>query len=132
MENGLSEDSLPQPSRPGRILVLVAAGQFGRTAAEGVRAAGGGVGRRARGHATADVAPGTEPIEVDARDTEVVIEAARGADVVLHALSLPYTHWWAAALPLAESAIAAARASGATLVFPGNLFIYGAGIPAVV
>lgn len=132
MENGLPEDSLPQPSRTGRILVLGAAGQLGRTAAEAFRAAGWQVASLVRGHATADVAPGTEPIEVDARDTEAVIEAARGADVVLHALNLPYTHWWAAALPLTESAIAAARAHGATLVFPGNLFIYGAGIPAVV
>ncbi len=35
-------------------------------------------------------------------------------------------------MPLAEAAIAAARVSGATLVFPGNLFIYGAGIPAII
>jgi nucleoside-diphosphate-sugar epimerase len=132
MENRLPEDSLPQPSRTGRILVLGAAGQLGRTAAQVFRTADWQVASLVRGHATADVAPGTEVIEVDARDTDGVIEAARGADVILHALNVPYTHWWAAALPLAESAIAAARASGATLVFPGNLFIYGAGIPAIV
>jgi nucleoside-diphosphate-sugar epimerase len=61
-----------------------------------------------------------------------VIEAARGADVVLHALNVPYTQWSAAALPLAETAIAAARENGATLVFPGNLYAYGAGIPDIV
>ena len=85
-----------------------------------------------RGRSAADVEPGTELIEADARDTEAVIEAARGADVVLHALNPPYTQWSMAALPLAEAAIEAARESGATLVFPGNLYIYGAAIPAIV
>jgi nucleoside-diphosphate-sugar epimerase len=132
MENGLPDDSSPQPSRTGRILVLGAAGQLGRTAAQTYRAAGWQVASLVRGHATADVAPGTEVVEVDARDADGVIEAARGADVVLHALNVPYTQWWAAAMPLAEAAIAAARVSGATLVFPGNLFIYGAGIPAII
>jgi nucleoside-diphosphate-sugar epimerase len=132
MENGLPEDSLPQPSRAGRILVLGASGQLGRAAAEAFRAAEWEVASLARGRAPADLAPGTEPIDADARDTEAVIEAARGADVVLHALNVPYTQWSAVALELAEAAIAAARENGATLVFPGNLYIYGAGIPAIV
>jgi nucleoside-diphosphate-sugar epimerase len=132
MENGLPEDSLPQASRVGRILVLGAAGQLGRAAAEAFHAGGWDVASLVRGQASTDVEPGTEPIEVDARDTEAVIEAARGADVVLHALNVPYTQWAAAALPLAETAIAAARQNGATLVFPGNLYAYGAGIPGIV
>jgi nucleoside-diphosphate-sugar epimerase len=129
-QDRLPEDRLPQAS--GRILVLGAAGQLGRAAAEAFHAAGWNVASLVRGHSSADVAPGTEGIEVDARDTEGVIEAARGADVVLHALNVPYTQWAAAALPLAETAIAAARENGATLVFPGNLYVYGAGIPAIV
>jgi nucleoside-diphosphate-sugar epimerase len=132
MENGLPDDSVPQPARAGRILVLGAAGQLGRAASDAFHAAGWEVASLARGHAAADVAQGTELVAVDARDTEAVIDAARGADVILHALNVPFTQWSAAAMPLAESAIAAARVSGATLVFPGNLFIYGAGIPAIV
>ena len=132
MENRLPEDSLPQASRTGRILVLGAAGQLGRAAAQAFHAAGWEVASLVRGRAAADVEPGTEPIEVDARDTKAVIEAARSADVVLHALNVPYTQWAAAALPLAEAAIAAARESGATLVFPGNLYVYGTGIPSIV
>jgi nucleoside-diphosphate-sugar epimerase len=128
----LSDDGLPQPSSTGRILVLGAAGQLGRAAAEAFRAGGWQVASLVRGRAASEAAPGTELIEVDARDTRAVIEAAHGADVVLHALNVPFTRWSAAALPLAETAIAAARESGATLVFPGNLYIYGAGIPAIV
>jgi nucleoside-diphosphate-sugar epimerase len=132
MENGLSADSLPQASRVGRILVLGAAGQLGRAAAAAFRVAGWQVASLVRGHASAAIAPGTELVEVDARDTGAVIAAARGAEVVLHALNVPYTQWSMVALPLAETAIAAAGENGATLVFPGNLYIYGAGIPAIV
>jgi nucleoside-diphosphate-sugar epimerase len=115
-----------------RILVLGAAGQLGRAAAQAFRAAGWSVASLVRGRAGSAIAPGTELIEVDARDTAAVIEAARGADVVLNALNVPFTQWAAAAMPLAETAIAAARENGATLVFPGNLYAYGAKIPAIV
>jgi nucleoside-diphosphate-sugar epimerase len=131
-ENRLPEESSPQASRASRILVLGAAGQLGRAAAQTFHAAGWEVASLVRGRSAADVEPGTELIEVDARDSQAVIEAARGADVVLPALNPPYTQWSAAALPLAEAAIAAARENGATLVFPGNLMSYGAGIAAIV
>jgi nucleoside-diphosphate-sugar epimerase len=84
-----------------------------------------------RGSAGRAIAPGTL-IEADARDTAAVIEAARGADVVLNALNVPFTQWATAAMPLAETAIAAARENGATLVFPGNLYVHGGKIPAIV
>ena len=70
-----------------------------------------------------------EIVEVDARDTESVAEAAHGMDVILHALNPPYTHWPTQVPVLAEAAIAAARASDATLVLPGNLYNYGAAMP---
>jgi nucleoside-diphosphate-sugar epimerase len=121
-------DSLPQP----RILVLGAAGQLGRAAALAFRTAGWSVASLVRGTSRSAIAPGTELIEVDARDGAAVIEAARGADVVLNALNVPFTQWATAAMPLAETAIAAARENGATLVFPGNLYVYGARLPAIV
>jgi nucleoside-diphosphate-sugar epimerase len=121
-------DSLPHP----RILVLGAAGQLGRAAAQAFHAAGWNVASLVRGNAGSAIAPGTELVEVDARDTAAVIEAARGADVVLNALNVPFTQWATSAIPLAETSIAAARENGATLVFPGNLYVYGAGIPAIV
>jgi nucleoside-diphosphate-sugar epimerase len=121
-------DSLPHP----RILVLGAAGQLGRAAAQAFYAGGWNVTSLVRGNAGSAIAPGTELVEVDARDTAAVIEAARGADVVLNALNVPFTQWATSAIPLAETSIAAARENGATLVFPGNLYVYGAGIPAIV
>src|SRR5258708_4299896 len=116
----------------GRIVVLGGAGRLGRAAGQAFKSAGWQVASLVRGSAAGSAAPGTEIIEVDARDGEAVIAAASGADVVLHALNVPYADWerLPAAPALADTAIAAARESRATLIFPGNLYNYGAGMPA--
>ena len=116
----------------GRILVLGAAGRVGRRAAETFRDAGWEVASLVRGASAEHAAPGTQVVEVDARDAESVADAARGMDVVLHALNPPYTEWAMQVPLLAEAAIAAARASNATLVLPGNVYNYGADMPAVL
>ncbi len=115
-----------------RILILGAAGRIGRTAAEAFRDAGWEVASLVRGASADRVASGTQVIEVDARDTESVAEAAQGMDVILHALNPPYTEWPTLVPQLAESAIAAARASGATLVLPGNVYNYGTDMPPAI
>jgi nucleoside-diphosphate-sugar epimerase len=115
-----------------RILILGAAGRIGRTAAEAFRDAGWEVSSLVRGKSADRVAPGTQVVEVDARDTESVAEAAQGMDVILHALNPPYTEWPTLVPQLAEAAIAAARASGATLVLPGNVYNYGTDMPPVI
>src|SRR5262245_12063642 len=117
---------------PGRILVLGAAGRLGRIAAEAFRDSGWTVASLTRGRSIRSVAPGTEPVEADARNADAVVAAARGADVILDALNPPYTHWSRLTLPLTDVAIAAARAAGATLIFPGNLYNYGRAMPAVI
>jgi nucleoside-diphosphate-sugar epimerase len=116
----------------GSILVLGAAGHLGRAAAEAFRDAGWEVASLVRGASAAGAAPGTRIIEVDARDSASVAEAARGVDVVLHALSPPYAEWPALVPAFGETAIAAARAANATLVLPGSLYNYGPDMPSVV
>ena len=69
---------------------------------------------------------------IETNDRAVAVKEARGTDIVLHALNAPYTGWAQHALPLAYSAIEAAEQSGATLIFPGNVYNYGAGMPAVL
>ena len=46
-------------------------------------------------------------------------------DVVVHAANVPYPEWPRFVPLFAENALAAAEASGATLVFPGNVYVYG-------
>jgi nucleoside-diphosphate-sugar epimerase len=115
-----------------RVLVLGANGRFGHTAAAAFRKAGWEVASLVRPGTSDGVAAGTKPVEVDALDHAAVSAAARGCDVVLHALNPPYTQWSRLALPLAYSAITAAEAAGATLIFPGNLYNYGKGLPSVI
>jgi nucleoside-diphosphate-sugar epimerase len=116
----------------GRILILGAAGRLGRTAAEAFRDGGWTVVSLVR-PGRARLAPaGTQIVELDALDHAALGKAARGADVVLHALNPPYTEWSRLALPLAYSAISAAETSGATLLFPANLYNFGSPLPPVI
>jgi len=114
----------------GRILILGAAGRMGRAAAQAFRDAGWSVTSLVRGTSAGRAVAGTRIVEVDAGDIESVAEAAAGMEVVLHALNPPYIQWAAQVPRLAEAAIAAARAAGATLVLPGNVYGFGAGMPA--
>lgn len=59
----------------------------------------------------------------DVMNARQTLSAARGCDLIVHAVNPPgYRHWREQALPMLENVIAAARASGATLVFPGNVY----------
>jgi nucleoside-diphosphate-sugar epimerase len=51
-------------------------------------------------------------------------------DLVVHALNPIYTRWEAELLPLARQGMAVAEALGATFLLPGNVYQYGAGMPA--
>ncbi|WP_226781996.1 epimerase [Oceaniglobus trochenteri] len=97
----------------GRVLILGATGRFGRHAAEAFWNAGWRVGLfdRAGGDLEAQ---------------------ARGQDVIVNGWNPPYQHW-ARDLPgLTERVIAAARVSGARVVIPGNVYVYGPKAPPVL
>src|SRR5262249_22797680 len=115
-----------------RVLVLGAAGRLGHTAAEAFRDAGWTVVSLVRPGSGARAPIDTEVVEVHALDHAAVGAAARGADIVLHALNPSYTDWSRLALPLAYSAITAAETARATLLFPGNLYNYGSPLPPVI
>src|SRR5258706_3558122 len=102
------------PGMKGRIVVLGGAGRLGRAAAEAFKSAGWQVASLVRGSSAGSAAPGTEIIEVDARDAQSVIAATRGADVVLDALNVPYADWERLAPARNHSSLAAALARRAT------------------
>jgi nucleoside-diphosphate-sugar epimerase len=112
-----------------RILVLGAAGRLGHAAAQAFRDGGWTVASLVRLGGARRAPAGTEIVELDALDHVAVAKAGRGADVVLHALNPPYTEWSRLALPLAYSAIGT---SGATLLFPANLYNFGSPLPPVI
>lgn len=62
----------------------------------------------------------------DAMQAGDVVAAAKGARVIVHAVNPPgYRNWRGLALPMLESTLAAARASGARIVLPGNVYNFG-------
>jgi nucleoside-diphosphate-sugar epimerase len=62
----------------------------------------------------------------DAMRADEVIAAARGAALIVHAVNPPgYRNWGKLVLPMLDSTIAAARASGARILLPGTIYNYG-------
>ncbi|MCU0832420.1 MAG: hypothetical protein MUC58_13090 [Rhizobiaceae bacterium] len=74
--------------------------------------------------------PGDHPydrvIMADALNKAALAEAASGAKLVIHAANPPYARWKYEAVPMLEAAIAAAQSASATLMFPGNIYNFGA------
>jgi nucleoside-diphosphate-sugar epimerase len=114
------------------ILVLGAAGNVGRAVAEAFRDAGWTVRAQVRPGGADRLPAGVEPVEADGADGGALAAAGRGVDVVFHGLNPPYTRWESAMMPLAESAIAAAAENRALLILPGNVYVFGAGMPQVL
>ena len=73
-----------------------------------------------------------EPLICDARERLALMRGVRGVDVVVNALNPPYTQWDKNALELGANAIAAARAAGSLLLFPGNIYNFGNQLPATL
>lgn len=67
-----------------------------------------------------------EWVKGDALNADDVLAAAKGVSLVVHAANPPgYKNWKGTALPMLESSIAAARAAGVRLVFPGTVYNFG-------
>lgn len=91
---------------PQTVLILGASGLFGSHAASAFQSAGWTVRPYQRG---TDMA-----------------RAAMGADVIVNGLNPPNYHNWAQLIPqLTAQVIAAAKASGATILVAGNVYPYG-------
>lgn len=69
---------------------------------------------------------GLEWVKGDAMVEPEVVAAAAGAEIVVHGANPPgYKNWAGLQLPMLKSSIAAARAAGARILFPGTVYNYG-------
>ncbi len=110
-------------------LVIGATGSFGGHAAAALIHHGWTVRALARDPAAARAKAGPRmPIEWIAGDCMNggdVARAAAGASVIVHAANPPgYKNWQGLVLPMLAATIAAAQASGARIVLPGNVYNY--------
>jgi nucleoside-diphosphate-sugar epimerase len=120
------------------VLILGARGRFGRAAAQAFGDAGWRVLAQIRPNSKA---PAEHPLHgrahwvaADPNDLDTLVAQARGACVVVNALNPTYTTkaWQAQGMPLMDASIAVSRALRATLMFPGNVYNFGAGMPDVL
>jgi len=118
------------PSRSSQtVLVLGARGRFGRAAVAAFSQAGWQVRAFVSSGRQPERAFRGETINGDAFDPGDVVAAANGANVIVHALNPPYPRWRRDLPRLTKSVLATAHASGATVMIPGNVYNYGAGMP---
>jgi nucleoside-diphosphate-sugar epimerase len=109
-------------------LVLGATGSIGGEVARALLAKGWRVrGLNRNLQSAKDRGPaGVEWIAGDAMIAADVIRAAEGVSVIFHGTSPPgYTNWAKLVPTMLNATIAAAKASGARIVFPGNVYNYG-------
>jgi len=108
-------------------LVLGASGGIGGEVARQLRDAGWQVRALKRGiEPDAATKDGFEWHQGDAMNRADVLRCAAGCAVIVHAVNPPgYQRWAELVLPMLDNTIAAARASGATVVLPGTVYNFG-------
>lgn len=115
----------------GTALILGANGKFGRAAIHAFALNGWDV-RAATRDGQGASAPRTTRIACDVMDRAAVIAAAKGADVIVHAVNPPYPDWSRVMPVQTANIIAAGLASGATVMIPANVYPFGANADEVL
>jgi nucleoside-diphosphate-sugar epimerase len=92
------------------VLILGATGRFGRNAVGAFRNAGW-------------------TVRIFDRTADRLEQASQGADVIVNAWNPPYPDWQAQLPRLTQQVISAAGNTGATVILPGNVYVFGADTP---
>ncbi|MEQ1804769.1 MAG: NAD-dependent epimerase/dehydratase family protein [Burkholderiaceae bacterium] len=113
------------------VLILGANGRLGHAAVRAFASAGWGVLAQAR-RAPASLPVGARYLATPLEDGVGLSAAAAGARAVVYAVNQPYPQWAKHALPQARQGMDVAQRLGATFMFPGNVYNFGAGMPALL
>jgi len=115
------------------VLVIGATGGIGGAAAQAFARRGWHVRALHRQPASVKEPRGYEWVRGDAMNTADVVVAAEGTRFILHGANPPkYTNWPALVPVMLESSIAAAKSSGARLLFPGSIYNFPPDGPLVL
>lgn len=118
-------------------LILGATGGFGGEMAKALHAHGWQIralnrNPKAAARQLADM-PFIDWLKGDAMRASDVRAAAEGVDVIVHGVNPPgYRNWAGTVVPMLDNTIAAAKAVGARIAFPGTVYNYGSdAFPAI-
>lgn len=114
------------------VLVLGAKGRLGKAAVEAFAAAGWRVIAQARSASHDKPGQNMEFLQCDVLDTTRILAAVPRVDVVVHAVNPDYTRWDSLLPPTTDAVIRIATATRALLMVPGNVYNFGADLPAVL
>ena len=112
------------------VLVVGANGRMGRWAVRGFAEAGWRVRAFVRPGSAERVEAGVQVVEGDAFDPDAVTKAAAAVSVIVNAVNPPYDRWADDIPKITTAILTAARTHGATIMLPGNVYNYGAQMPA--
>jgi nucleoside-diphosphate-sugar epimerase len=113
-------------SNPRTALVIGATGGSGGEIAAALLRRGWKVRALVRDTKRPDLATNIEWHAGDAMNAANVAQAARGVEIIVHAVNPPgYRNWGKLVLPMIDNTIAAARSSGARIVLPGTVYNFG-------
>ncbi len=129
-----AHQTIPANREPHRrkVLILGANGRFGLAAAQAFAAAGWIVLAQVRRTPAPGMPGGARCLFTPVDDVGGIVAAAAGAEVVVHALNPAYTRWATELLPMARRGMDIAERLGARFALPGNVYNFGAGMPAVL
>jgi nucleoside-diphosphate-sugar epimerase len=114
------------------VLILGAGGRLGQALVRAFSEAGWLVHGQARHEPPAGAPASVKWLRMGLAEPTRLAESVRHADVVVHAANPPYTAWHTEALPLAQRAVRVATELRALLMFPGNVYNFGRGMPQVL
>ena len=117
---------------PRTVLILGANGRLGLAAAQAFDRAGWRVLAYVRRGFAAGMPAAARAVNIPLDDTGALAREAAGASVVVHAVNPLYTRWDTQLMPLARAGMAVAERLGATFMLPGNVYNFGAGMPALL
>ncbi|MBN4066395.1 epimerase [Ahrensia sp. AH-315-G08] len=115
---------------PQTVLILGAHGRMGRAAAHAFHHAGWDVRCQTRKSSPlqSDMPGKHYPVDID--DLVGLAAAANGCDVIVNALNPASYDLWEKQFPaITKAALHAANTSGATVIVPANVYVYGTSMP---
>ena len=132
-ETALSVGEKPTGSVPtGSVIVLGANGRLGQACVAAFHAEGWNVAAFARSIPETERLAHVNYVQGDALDPEILARAVIGYDVIINAVNVPYGGWAGVTPKLTDAIARAAGSTGATVIIPGNIYHYGAGMPVTL